>query len=229
MRWSPEGRFAYLDAATAPADDGPGARGKIGLDVLAWDDSSRTLSFTQFLTFKLAYGPNEGQPSLTIDHGALYTKDANVTLSFRPAPHTQSFRIANDPAKLDDGPARRVDADGDYAWRLATGAGAPRDVRHVHVRVWTYANEPIDVSDDVVLDQHPPVITSAVVEDGQLRLRARDNRSGVRRMQVTRDRSKPGPRRPFAKKLPVARYGRVWVRVFDGAKNRSHWRAAERG
>jgi hypothetical protein len=60
-------------------------------------------------------------------------------------------------------------------------------------------------------------------------LRARDNRSGVTRLQVTRDRRKPGKARRFTTTVYVKAAPRVlYLRVRDGAGNLSAWRRAKR-
>jgi hypothetical protein len=85
------------------------------------------------------------------------------------------------------------------------------------------------VSDDIVLDQRPPVVQSATQEGGVLRLRARDERSGVRGMQVARRPAAPGRVRPFRRALRVGHAARrLYVRVHDGAGNASRWRVARR-
>jgi hypothetical protein len=59
-----------------------------------------------------------------------------------------------------------------------------------------------------------------------VRIRARDNASGITGMQVslgvraTRQRFRPFSRRPIV----VRGTGRIWVRVRDGAGNVSPWR-----
>jgi DNA-binding beta-propeller fold protein YncE len=231
MVWSPDGRFAYLAGSAHVSSYEYGSRA--GLTVLGWDQASRLMSFRDFETASLTHEPDR-RATVTINGGALFTNDPNVSVSFTPPPYVASFRMAAHPEQLDDGRAHAIEADGRYPFRLDTTGVAPRDVRHVHLRVWTrWGGAPIDLSDDIVLDQRPPEIVSASLEAAQsgsvLRLKAKDNRSGVRRMQVTSERSKPGARRPFAKQLKVAaKSKRLYVRVIDGAHNRSPWRAVSR-
>ena len=62
-----------------------------------------------------------------------------------------------------------------------------------------------------------------------LRLRARDNRSGVRSVQVTTKRSRPGKARRYKRRLAVKGHPRrVWVRVIDKAGNKSRWKSVKR-
>jgi hypothetical protein len=89
------------------------------------------------------------------------------------------------------------------------------------------------VSDDIILDQTPPQVVSASLKRVGTRtlvtLKARDDRSGVRRVQVTRNRRKPGRALAFARVLRVPGAPRkLYVRVRDGAGNYSAWRSARR-
>ncbi len=89
-------------------------------------------------------------------------------------------------------------------------------------------------SDDIVLDTVKPTIQAASVSPGGtsaansaravLRVRAKDNRSGVEAMQV-RSGGKKSKVVPFRKAVPVAA-GQVRVRVRDGAGNWSMWKVA---
>jgi hypothetical protein len=66
---------------------------------------------------------------------------------------------------------------------------------------------------------------SARLSKGRLALRARDNRSGVRRLQVTNRRARPGKAKRFTRRVKVKRRLRaVHVRVIDGAGNASRWK-----
>lgn len=225
MSWSPDARFAYVSDPYIP-----------GLSVLAWDESARKLSSVQTERLSESYeGPGGIAPSLTIDGGALYTNDPDVTITFKPPRDTLSFRIANDAAKLDDGWARRTTAGDQYSWRLDTQAGAVRDVRHVYLRYWTrdWRTSPRDLSDDIVLDQRDPKVLSARMRPARKRsllvVRARDNRSGVHQMQLTSNRRKPGRARRFRRHTKLhAHARRLYVRVIDGARNHSRWRKVRR-
>jgi DNA-binding beta-propeller fold protein YncE len=126
-----------------------------------------------------------------------------------------------DPNPLNPWPDPVGGSDGDQS-----GSGGPR---------WAQAAR---------VDRSRPVIVSArltaVPANGRrarasgpsrslLTIRARDEGSGVRRVQVARRRSHPGRKRRFRRRLAVrGAPGRVWVRVLDGAGNRSRWRRVKR-
>jgi 6-phosphogluconolactonase (cycloisomerase 2 family) len=169
--------------------------------------------------------------SVTINDGALFTRSSDVVLTITGAAY--SLRLSNDGSF--GGPATRLRSGEHYRWTLEdTGLG--RDVRRVRVRfTWPgYGSWKADVSDDIVLDQRPPELIRARArrtERGaaRLALRARDNRSGVRKLQVTRNRSRPGRRLRFRRTVKVRRLPRrAWARVIDGAGNPSRWRRVVR-
>jgi 6-phosphogluconolactonase (cycloisomerase 2 family) len=172
-------------------------------------------------------------PTVTINDGALFTNDPNVKLTIAPAYRAASFRAMNDPGLPEPSPIRRIDDTGVYDWRLADGLPG-RAVRRVYVQFTSVDWEPMPVvSDDIVLDQRPPeVIDPELVPlpgHTVLRLRARDNRSGVRRLQATSSKANPGKKLPFTRQLRLkGKPRKVFVRVLDGAGNWSLWRAARR-
>jgi hypothetical protein len=183
-----------------------------------------------------------GSATVTINDGALFTNTRTVTVRAGQPPGASSLRLSN-TSDFNQAPFRRLSPDGSYRWKL-TATGMARDVRRVHLRYldWGlvgYPPLPGELTDDIVLDQRAPQLLSATLASRTgraaasrvrtLRLRARDNRSGVKRMQITRRRSRPGPKRRYARapRAPKGR-GKVWVRVFDGAGNASRWRTPRR-
>jgi hypothetical protein len=89
-------------------------------------------------------------------------------------------------------------------------------------------------ADDIVLDERPPAVDSAQLvapalsaasARQQVRLKAHDNLSGVRRMQFRRAGVAPAAWRTFRAVASVpSRKGKLYVRVRDGARNVSSWR-----
>jgi hypothetical protein len=171
---------------------------------------------------------------VSIDDGAVYTNDPHVTVTVTPPPDwgATSLRLANDPG-FAGAELRRLSEDGRYPWELSTSPSA-RSVKHVYVRQTPWAPvETVDYSDDIILDQRLPTVLSAKVtragSRSRLLLRAKDNRSGVKKLQVTTRKSRPGKRKHFTRKLGLkGNPRRLYVRVFDGAGNRSRWRVARR-
>jgi hypothetical protein len=169
--------------------------------------------------------------SVTINDGARFTSSPDVSLTITGGAY--SLRLSNDGSF--GGPATRLQSGERHRWTLEdTGLG--RDVRRAYVRfTWPgYGSWKQDVSDDIVLDQRPPELIRARAQRtargaARLALRARDNRSGVRKLQVTSRRSRPGRRLRFSRTLTIRRLpARAWARVIDGAGNPSRWRRVVR-
>ena len=185
-----------------------------------------------------------GAEGVTINDGAQYSNDAAVQLKVVAPGAATEVRVSNDggfasPATMP------LAAGGLYSWTLDS-SGSERLPKTVYVR---FAN-PTTASaqtftDDIILDQTPPTISQAtLLGEGTgssaaavaaakrkftVRLRARDNASGVGKAQVARRKKRPGRLRKFRKRLTVksARAPR-FVRVRDKAGNFSKWRHIKR-
>ena len=172
------------------------------------------------------------QASVTIDGGAIYTNDRTVDVKVERDQWASSLRLANSAAGLPTGSLRRITRrEMHFTWQLEPGP-SPRSVKRVFVRFTpgytAEEREPVDISDDIVLDQTEPEVVSAVADGKRLLLAAHDNRSGVVKLQVARDRAHPGRLRAFARRVKLSRSAAgVLVRVVDGAGNRSPWRRAQ--
>jgi DNA-binding beta-propeller fold protein YncE len=234
--WSPDGRFAYVaggetwgsDPYTSGTDT---SSGKIA--VLRRDGDA--LSSVGAVLPQIDWGDPALAPGVSINGGALYTNDPSVEIRVTgPEWRPSSFRIANLPAWDGVAATRATGQLSVYPWRLDSSAGPVRSVKHVWVR---FTGDGVHaggiVSDDIILDQTPPQVVSASLKRLGSRtlvtIKARDNRSGVQRLQLTRDRRKPGPVRKFASHLLVPGAPRkLYVRVRDGAGNYSPWRRTRR-
>jgi DNA-binding beta-propeller fold protein YncE len=172
-------------------------------------------------------------PSVTINGGNEYTNDPDVTLTVSGIqfPAQFVFEVSNDGGfspESSEWIQTTKAAAMTFGWTLAT-SGPERLPKTVYVRSRITGDDFQVTSDDIVLDQRPPEIVSAAQSGRTLRIRARDGLSGLKQMQVTRDRGKPGRWRAFQSRLTVAKSKRrVYVRVRDAAGNRSHWVAARR-
>jgi hypothetical protein len=167
-------------------------------------------------------------PGVSIAHGAIYVNDPNVTLKVVPlwwGP--SSLRISND-AGFASSEVRRLEESGLYAWHLDLGDARDRSVKHVYVRFTSDGMHAAETfSDDVILDQVAPRVLSARVRASRLTVKARDNRSGVRKLQLAISRARPQAARRFARTINLRHVPkRLWVRVIDGAGNKSRWRGA---
>jgi len=146
-------------------------------------------------------------------------------------------RVSNDggfaPSKTQEITLKNADS---IPWKLVK-LGNERIPRQVYVKFHAAGGSWLKqtYSDDIVLDTVKPTIQSANLTAGGstttvsatravLKVRARDNRSGVKAMQT-----RVGPKKSrvmnFRKRVQVQQ-GAVRVRVRDGAGNWSRWRQA---
>ena len=220
--WSTDGRFLYL--AT-------GGYEPSSVLTLAWDGSQ----LRQVGRADPTYQRNDGfppgvSPGLSIQDGAIYVNDPKVTLTVVPPMwDPSSLRISNDPG-FGSPELRRLDPDGRYGWRLDTGNTRDRSVKHVYVRFTGNGSYPGETfSDDVILDQIAPQVVWAKVRQARLLVNAKDNRSGVRKLQLATNVKHPDRARRFARTVKLHHVPkRLWVRVVDGAGNKSRWRGVKR-
>lgn len=233
MAWSADGRFAYVASAEYVGRGGSyySSRGGNGA-VAAFRRTATGLDFAGAIGPGIQVGEAQPtayrRPAITINDGALYTNDPNVEVAVVNAPGTASLRMSNSD-DFSAVPAWRIaGAEQTFRWRLA-GSGPERSVKRVHVRFTPNQQPEIRLFDDIILDERPPELLAARIRGSRLVLKARDNRSGVKRVQVAASRKRPGKARKFKSSVPVGRSARVLhVRVFDGAGNGSSWRIARR-
>jgi hypothetical protein len=169
-------------------------------------------------------------PAVSVNDGAIYTNTPDVTVTVY-CPRVASARLSHTAGQFaGSSPMRVFGLETHLPWRLDT-LTATRDVKRVHLRFTPMrAGESFpEIFDDIILDQRPPEVVTALITGSRLKLKARDNRSGVKRVQVTTNRKKPGKARGFSSRVKLSGRPRsVHVRVLDGAGNRSKWRVARR-
>jgi 6-phosphogluconolactonase (cycloisomerase 2 family) len=236
LAWSRDSRFLYVGAMRNMWFEN-GDFHLTSPDVLSTlavyrrDPGAERLQFAGLVRPSGIPNPPGLASSVTINDGARFTSSPNVSLTITGGAY--SLRLSNDGSF--GGPAMRLRSGERYPWTLQdTGLG--RDVRRAYVRfTWPgYGSWKQDVSDDIVLDQRPPTLTQARARHAaggaaRLALRARDNRSGVRKLQLTSSRARPGRTLRFRRTLTIRRLPpRAWARVIDGAGNPSRWRRVVR-
>jgi 6-phosphogluconolactonase (cycloisomerase 2 family) len=226
---SPDGTFVYVGS------DQDGERpGRLAS--FRREQGTNRLSFASIYVGPVFSGhaPWEtAKPSVTINGGDEYTNDPDVSVTVTGVqfPADFVFEVSNDggfaPESSEWIPTTKAAAT-TFEWTLAT-SGPERLPKTVYLRSRVTGGDFQVSSDDIVLDQRPPEVVSAAQSGRTLRIRARDGLSGLKQMQVTRDRRKPGLWRAFRSRLTVAKSQRlVYVRVRDAAGNRSRWVAARR-
>lgn len=187
--------------------------------------------------------PVNRSSGISINDGEDFTNSANVQVFFgwedlgEPLGMIDRVRVSNDggfaPSKSKE---FVLDSSARVPWTLVK-LGNERLPRHVYVKFHQAGGSWLKqtYSDDIVLDTVKPTIQSATMSGSGsasvarssrsiLRVRAKDNRSGVEAIQtgVGGKRSRVVP---FKKRISVPA-GTSRVRVQDGAGNWSKWRAA---
>jgi PKD repeat protein len=174
-----------------------------------------------------------GQLGVTINGGAQYTNSPNVTLGvLAPASITQLL-VSNDGGFLSPtvfAPAKTL------SWRLDS-SGPERLPKTVYLRFISGAVTSPNYTDDIILDERPPVVQQASVTPAagaasaaKLRkwtvtVKATDSNSGVAGIQVATNKRKPTKLAKYKKKLTVRLGSRPkFVRARDRAGNNSRWK-----
>lgn len=145
--------------------------------------------------------PAEGPVGISINDGARYTRDPNVTLTVRWPQWSEFLTIANDGGFA---PATTLPVGEKISWRLDTGGPAQRP-RTIYVRFQRFGvEEEVTYTDDIYLDTGKPTIRVTAVPfrrgPSKLRLKASDEVSGVTSMQVMR-KGKQQDWQPFKQSL----------------------------
>jgi hypothetical protein len=200
------------------------------------------LSATAATTVEVRPAPPPGEVGVSVNDGAQFTNDPKVSLAIVWPKFATGARFSNDGGFLHP---TNVGLRSHIGWKLDS-SGPERLPKTVYVR---YSGPGIDetktYTDDIILDQTPPTIASATAKSAQgivlqqlagpakakvrvyhLRVRATDNVSGVRTMQVTTDRAKPGAWKKYRTLTTFKTSQRIiWIRVRDWAGNASRWRS----
>jgi PKD domain/Bacterial Ig-like domain/Galactose oxidase, central domain len=171
-----------------------------------------------------------GPVGVSINAGARFTHDPDVTLTVAWPAFAARLSISNDGGF---GSGRTVPVAPRVPWTLRS-PGSDRLPETVYVR---FAGTGVDgnqtFTDDIILDEARPVVLSATLirlrgPVYRVRVRARDRISGVSRLQVARNRARPGKVRRYRRSMKIrSRSSRLWIRVHDRAGNKSRWRRAE--
>ncbi len=181
------------------------------------------------------------QTGVSINAGAPFTNTKRVTLDLDYPPCTQAILISNDGgfrSASTFAPSATID------WMLDDSVKG-KFTKVVYVRLLAPGLDAGQTySDDVILDTEAPVIESAEVSPTTssaatlaaaktrllIRIKARDNRSGVRELQLSQNKRKVIASTKYKKRVrvqvPQAKAKNYWVRVRDGAGNWSKWRRA---
>lgn len=187
----------------------------------------------------LPSAPDDREPGVSIDDGADFTNSTKVKLHLGWDGLLDRVKVSNDggfaPSRTEEIKVRK---EGPLDWTVIELA-AERIPRTVYVKFHyiAYGWQKQTFSDDIILDTvKPEVVAAALGGSGaatlasaqrSLRVRAKDNRSGIASMQVSSGKPKKKAKVvKYRKAVKVPGAGRVFVRVRDGAGNWSKWRVA---
>jgi 6-phosphogluconolactonase (cycloisomerase 2 family) len=225
---SPDGRNVYV-----PSGQDPTQTESARIAVFQRDAGTGSLRFASLFTGPFMDGrpPSEQLPvTVQINEGDEYTNDPDVELTIAHVnPNGWGALLVSNDGGFPPGATTDLvydRASEKYPWTLAS-SGPERLPKTVYVLAQNYDGKP-PATDSIILDERPPAVDSAVVTaaNRRLRIRAHDNVSGVVRMQITRDRRKPGNWRVYKRTAPAKPSGTTFVRVRDRARNVSRWRRA---
>jgi hypothetical protein len=177
--------------------------------------------------------PPPGETGVSINNGAVFTNDPNVTLRVVWPAFAHEARVSNDGGFV---PTSVFPVSSSIPWTLQE-SGPERLPKTVYLRFDLTGSQTF--ADDIILDQTPPAVNSASAsvrrslatataskDSYTLKVKASDNVSGVERMQVTTNRRKPSSLKPFASTTRLTTAAtRAFVRVQDAAGNFSKWKS----
>jgi hypothetical protein len=188
---------------------------------------------TASTSIDIRLAPPSGELGMSINDGAFATNDPHVTLALVWPRQALSALVSNDGGF---GVNQLFDVSPHLSWTLPS-AGADRLPKTVYVRFRGGESGRETYTDDIVLDEGLPLVSSARAAHRALRVIGADYNTGIRTLVVKR----PGAKRPLkTMELGSARsWGRrhvsvklhlpagltrAYVRAIDVAGNKSRWR-----
>jgi hypothetical protein len=227
--------------------------GTHNVGVLVSDAAGHSASATATVVTRLRPAP--GELGVSINGGDIATNSRDVQLTVVWPAFAADALISNDGGFGAAGSTALVPVAQAIPWRLAT-SGPERLPKTVYVRFKGGDAGRETYTDDIILDERAPVLAAASASAARaagsvrvaraaktalrnLRVRARDDNSGIGAVQVSARRSPRGAvtkrivahtkrgKRAYTARLRMrVPAGRVWVRVLDAAGNASAWRRA---
>jgi hypothetical protein len=179
--------------------------------------------------------PPAGEPGVSINDGAFATNDRHVTLTLTWPAYSETAIASNDGGFGDGAGTHVFEVERHVPWTLPR-AGADRLPRTVYVR-YRPTDGGATYTDDIVLDEGLPFVSSARAAHRVLRVIGTDYNTGIRTIVVKRPGAKTPlktlqlgssrslGRRHVSTKIRLPRgLNRAYVRAVDVAGNRSRWR-----
>jgi hypothetical protein len=181
------------------------------------------ISSTAEVTVAVHPAPPPGPVGVSIDSGAIFTDDPEITLSVVWPAGADTVTVSNDGGFAG---AETFPAASSIPWTLDS-ASAERLPKTVYVR---FGFDTQNYTDDIILDTVAPAVTAASTTGGpgayQVAVAASDDNSGVGKVQVTGDTAHPGALQRYVSTVTyTGAAAPQWVRVQDNAGNLSAWHA----
>lgn len=173
--------------------------------------------------------PPAGAVGASINAGAQYTNDPKVELSLVWPSGARTATISNDGGFAN---SQNVGVSAKVPWTLDS-SGAERLPKTVYVR---FDASTQTFQDDIILDQTPPSLSSAILIAGnpanaagakryRVNVSASDDNSGLGSVQFAVTKNAPEPIQLYTKSAVIRSTGRPrYVRVNDRAGNISSWK-----
>ena len=169
-----------------------------------------------------------GPVGISINNAAIFTNDANVTLTIHEPTGASQVQISNDGG-FSSAATRSIAGNDTYNWTMLS-SGAERLPKTVYVRfLGNGIDETQTYTDDIVLDERAPNTLNASMtpvlnraEGGRwvLRVRAEDENSGLDLLGTAPRKRADYATRPFTKRLVISNPRRArFVQVTDRAGN----------
>ena len=206
----------------------------VSISLRVTDGSGKTATSTQSLKVTAPSGA-QNLLGVSINEGAQYTRDPNIVLTVKPPPTASAFLVSNDggffaPATFPAAPTIK--------WKLDS-SGPERLPKTVYLRFQMGPIVSDNYTDDIILDEIPPVVQSASLASAAsprgasaataktytVKVKAKDSNSGVGKVQVTANKRKPGKAIAYKAKVKVKSGSKPkFVRAQDRAGNVSAWK-----
>ena len=230
-----DGSFETDAGATATITRAYQAPTAVPISLRVTDGTGKSSVQTQTLRISNPSG-TQSLIGISINSGAQFTKDPKVKLLIKAPSSATGVLVSNDGGFLAPSTFR---VSSSIDWTLDS-SGPERLPKTVYVKFMLGPIVSDNFTDDIILDEIPPVVQSATVAPPAapgnaataakakryvLKVKAKDSNSGVGKLQVTANKKRPGKAVAYRAtlKLKLAAKPR-FVRAQDRAGNFSAWK-----
>jgi PKD domain/NHL repeat len=228
-----DGEFETDGGASPTTTQAYQAPTSLTIRLLVTDGVGKQATAQQLLKVNTATGA-QNLVGVSINNGAQFTRDPNVTLTVKAPAAASGLIVSNDGGFF---APSMFPTSSTVKWKLDS-SGPERLPKTVYLRFQLGPIISDNFTDDIILDEIPPVVqqaalatagskgaTAAKAKTYVVKVKARDSNSGVGRVQVTANKKKPGKLLAYKTKMKVKSAGRPkFVRAQDRAGNFSGWK-----